>query len=64
MHIRKLCTYICAINNNKTMNAKFKTYLSAYEALEAKQENGTITDQERIILFDLYEIMKEMLFNK
>ncbi len=64
MHIRKLCTYICAINNNKTMNAKFQTYLSAYEALEAKQENGTITDQEQIIRFNLYERLKEMLFNK
>jgi len=64
LHIRKLCTYICAINNNKTMNAKFKTYLSAYEALEAKQENGTITDQEQIIRFNLYEILNEMLFNK
>ena len=26
------------------MNAKLKVYLSAYGALEAKQENGTITD--------------------
>jgi len=46
------------------MNAKFQTYLSAYEALEAKQENGTITDQEQIIRFNLYEILNEMLFNK
>jgi len=46
------------------MNAKFKTYLSAYEALEAKQENGTLTMNEEVILCRLYEIMKEMLFNK
>jgi len=64
LHIRKLCTYICAINNNKTMNAKFKTYLSAYEALDAKQDNGTITMNEEVVLCRLYEIMNEMLFNK
>jgi hypothetical protein len=46
------------------MNAKFKTYLSAYEALEAKQENGTITDQEQIIRMNIYEILNDMLFNK
>lgn len=46
------------------MNAKFQIYLSAYEVLEAKQENGTITDQEQIIRMNIYEIMKEMLFNK
>jgi len=46
------------------MNAKFQTYLSAYEVLEAKQENNTITDQEQIIRCRLYEILNEMLFNK
>jgi hypothetical protein len=46
------------------MNAKFQTYLSAYEVLEAKQENGTITMNEEVALCRLYEILNDMLFNK
>ena len=46
------------------MNAKLKVYLSAYEALEAKQENGTITDQENRIRLNIYEVINDMLFNK
>jgi len=58
--------YICAINNknNKTMNAKFQTLLSTYEALEAKQDNGTITMTEQAMLCSLYEMLDQMLFNK
>ena len=58
-----MCIYL-AINNNNTMNAKLKVYLSAYEALEAKQENGTITDQENRIRLNIYEVINDMLFNK
>ncbi len=46
------------------MNAKFQTVLSAYEALEAKQDNGTITMTEEAVLCSLLEILNEMLFNK
>jgi len=46
------------------MNAKFQTLLSTYEALEAKQDNGTITMTEQAMLCSLYEMLDQMLFNK
>jgi len=44
------------------MNTKFQTLLSAYEALEAKQDNGTITMTEEAVLCSLSEMLDEMLF--
>jgi hypothetical protein len=46
------------------MNTKFQTLLSAYEALEVKQDNGTITMTEQAVFCRLSEILNEMLFNK
>jgi hypothetical protein len=48
----------------KAMNTKFQTLLSAYSALEAKQDNGTITMTEEAVLCRLSEMLNEMLFNK
>jgi len=46
------------------MNTKFQTLLSAYAALEAKQDNGTITMTEEAVLCSLSEVLNEMLLNK
>jgi predicted RND superfamily exporter protein len=64
--VQEIAPYIRAINNknNKTMNTKFQTLLSAYETLEAKQDNGTITMTEEAVLCSLSEMLDEMLFNK
>jgi hypothetical protein len=49
---------------HKAMNTEFQTLLSAYSALEAKQDNGTITMTEEAVLCRLSEMLNEMLFNK
>jgi hypothetical protein len=64
--VQDIALYICGTITlkHKAMNTKFQTLLSTYEALEAKQDNGTITMTEEAVLCSLSEMLDEMLFNK